>query len=64
MEEISTDMYLNKLYGDTLSDEERAAEKEFLESARKARTEAYSNADGGGTNTQGMIDNIFDRKNG
>ena len=62
MEEISTDMYLNKLYGDTLSDEERAAEKEFLESARKARTEAYSNADGGGTNTQGMIDNIFDRK--
>ena len=64
MEEISTDMYLNKLYGDTLSDEERAAEKEFLESARQARTEAYSNADGGGTNTQGMIDNIFDRKNG
>ena len=64
MEEISTDMYLNKLYGDTLSEEERAAEKEFLESARKARTEAYSNADGGGTNTQGMIDNIFDRKNG
>ena len=64
MEEISTDMYLNKLYGDTLSDEERAAEKEFLESARKARTEAYSNADGGGTNTKGMIDNIFDRKNG
>ena len=64
MEEISTDMYLNKLYGDTLSDEERAAEKEFLESARKARTEAYSNADGGGANTQGMIDNIFDRKNG
>ena len=62
MEEISTDMYLNKLYGDTLSDEERAAEKEFLESARQARTEAYSNADGGGTNTQGMIDNIFDRK--
>lgn len=62
MEEISTDMYLNKLYGDTLSAEERAAEKEFLESARKARTEAYSNADGGGTNTQGMIDNIFDRK--
>ena len=62
MEEISTDMYLNKLYGDTLSDEERAAEKEFLESARKARTEAYSNADGGGANTQGMIDNIFDRK--
>ena len=64
MEEISTDMYLNKLYGDTLSEEERAAEKEFLESARQARTEAYSNADGGGTNTQGMIDNIFDRKNG
>lgn len=64
MEEISTDMYLNKLYGDTLSAEERAAEKEFLESARQARTEAYSNADGGGTNTQGMIDNIFDRKNG
>lgn len=64
MEEISTDMYLNKLYGDTLSDEERAAEKEFLESARQARTEAYSNAGGGGTNTQGMIDNIFDRKNG
>lgn len=62
MEEISTDMYLNKLYGDTLSEEERAAEKEFLESARKARTEAYSNADGGGANTQGMIDNIFDRK--
>ena len=62
MEEISTDMYLNKLYGDTLSDEERAAEKEFLESARQARTEAYSNADGGGANTQGMIDNIFDRK--
>lgn len=62
MEEISTDMYLNKLYGDTLSAEERAAEKEFLESARQARTEAYSNADGGGTNTQGMIDNIFDRK--
>ena len=62
MEEISTDMYLNKLYGDTLSDEERAAEKEFLESARQARTEAYSNADGGGTNTKGMIDNIFDRK--
>ena len=64
MEEISTDMYLNKLYGDTLSEEERAAEKEFLESARQARTEAYSNADGGGTNTKGMIDNIFDRKNG
>lgn len=64
MEEISTDMYLNKLYGDTLSEEERAAEKEFLESARQARTEAYSNAGGGGTNTQGMIDNIFDRKNG
>ena len=64
MEEISTDMYLNKLYGDTLSDEERAAEKEFLESARQARTEAYSNAGGGGANTQGMIDNIFDRKNG
>ena len=64
MEEISTDMYLNKFYGDTLSDEERAAEKEFLESARQARTEAYSNADGGGANTQGMIDNIFDRKNG
>ena len=63
-EEISTDMYLNKLYGDTLSEEERAAEKEFLESARQARTEAYSNAGGGGTNTQGMIDNIFDRKNG
>ena len=62
MEEISTDMYLNKLYGDTLSEEERAAEKEFLESARQARTEAYSNADGGGANTQGMIDNIFDRK--
>lgn len=62
MEEISTDMYLNKLYGDTLSEEERAAEKEFLESARKARTEAYSNADGGGANTKGMIDNIFDRK--
>lgn len=62
MEEISTDMYLNKLYGDTLSEEERKAEKEFLESARKARTEAYSNADGGGTNTQGMIDNIFGRK--
>lgn len=62
MEEISTDMYLNKLYGDTLSEEERAAEKEFLEAARKARTEAYSNADGGGANTQGMIDNIFDRK--
>lgn len=53
MEEISTDMYLNKLYGDTLSEEERAAEKEFLESARQARTEAYSNADGGGANTQG-----------
>lgn len=53
MEEISTDMYLNKLYGDTLSDEERAAEKEFLEAARQARTEAYSNADGGGANTQG-----------
>lgn len=64
MEEISTDMYLNKLYGDTLSEEERAAEKEFLESARQARTEAYSNAGGGGANTQGMIDNIFDRKNG
>lgn len=64
MEEISTDMYLNKLYGDTLSAEERAAEKEFLESARQARTEAYSNAGGGGTNTKGMIDNIFDRKNG
>lgn len=64
MEEISTDMYLNKLYGDTLSAEEREAEKEFLESARKARAEAYSNANGGGTNTQGMIDNIFDRKNG
>lgn len=62
MEEISTDMYLNKLYGDTLSEEERAAEKEFLEAARQARTEAYSNADGGGANTQGMIDNIFDRK--
>ena len=53
---------MNKLYGDTLSDEERAAEKEFLESARQARTEAYSNADGGGTKTKGMIDNIFDRK--
>lgn len=64
MEEISTDMYLNKLYGDTLSAEERAAEKEFLESARQARTEAYSNAGGGGTNTQGMIDNLFSRKNG
>ena len=64
MEEISTDMYLNKLYGDTLSEEERAAEKEFLESARQARTEAYSNAGGDGTNTKGMIDNIFDRKNG
>lgn len=64
MEEISTDMYLNKLYGDTLSDKEKAAEKEFLEKARQARTEAYSNADGGGANTQGMIDNIFDRKNG
>lgn len=62
MEEISTDMYLNKLYGDTLSEEERAAEKEFLESARQARTEAYSNAGGGGTNTKGMIDNIFDRE--
>lgn len=62
MEEISTDMYLNKLYGDTLSAEEREAEKEFLESARQARTEAYSNADGGGANTQRMIDNIFDRK--
>lgn len=61
MEEISTDMYLNKLYGDTLSSEERAAEKEFLESSRQARTEAYANADGGGANTQGMIDNIFDR---
>lgn len=64
MEEISTDMYLNKLYGDTLSEEERAAEKKFLESARQARTEAYSNAGGGGANTKGMIDNIFDRKNG
>lgn len=64
MEEISTDMYLNKLYGDTLNEEERAAEKEFLESARKARTEAYSNAGGGGANTKGMIDNIFSRKNG
>ena len=62
MEEISTDMYLNKLYGDTLSEEERAAEKEFLESARQARTEAYSNAGGDGTNTKGMIDNIFSRK--
>ena len=61
MEEISTDMYLNKLYGDTLSSEERAAEKEFLESSRQARTDAYANAGGDGANTQGMIDNIFDR---
>ena len=62
MEEISPDMYIEKLYGDSLNRTEKEKELEFLEQSRQARTDAYSNADGGGANTQGMIDNIFDRK--
>ena len=62
MEEISADMYIEKLYGDTLSRAEKEKEKSFLEESRQARTDAYSNADGGGANTQGMIDNMFGRK--
>ena len=41
---------------------EKEKEKSFLEESRQARTDAYSNADGGGANTQGMIDNMFGRK--
>ena len=62
MEEIAADMYIEKLYGDTLSRAEKEKEKSFLEESRQARTDAYSNADGGGANTQGMIDNMFGRK--
>lgn len=62
MEEISPDMYIEKLYGDSLNRTEKEKEKTFLEQSRQARTDAYSNANGGGTNTQGMIDNIFERK--
>ena len=59
MEEISPDMYIEKLYGDSLSRAEKDKELEFLNESRAARQDAYANAGGDGENIQGMIDNKF-----
>lgn len=61
MEEISPELYVEKLYGDTMTRAEKDAELEFLNESRAARTEAYSNASGDGANTEGMLDNLFKR---
>lgn len=62
MEEISPELYVEKLYGDSMSRAEKEAELEFLKSSREKRTEAYSNAGGDGENVEGMLDNMFRRK--
>lgn len=62
MEEISPELYVDKLYGDTMTRAEKETELQFLKESRAARTDAYSNASGDGANSQGMIDNIFNMK--
>lgn len=61
MEEISPELYIEKLYGDTMSRAEKEKELAFLKESRAARTDAYSNASGDGANTEGMLDNMFRR---
>jgi len=52
---ISTDMYLDKLYGDTLSESERAREKEFLEKDMDEATNPF-----GGNKDEADDDEEFD----
>lgn len=59
MEELSPEMYVDKLYGDTLSRAEKDKELKFLKSSREDRTDAMSGAAGGGMNSQGMVNNKF-----
>jgi hypothetical protein len=59
MEEISPELYIEKLYGDTLNRAEKEKELKFLKSSREDRTEAMSGAGGGGANSFGMVNNKF-----
>lgn len=61
MEEISPELYVEKLYGDTMTRAEKESELQFLKESRAARTDAYSNASGDGANTEGLLDNMFKR---
>ena len=60
MDEISPKMYVEKLYGDTLSQAEKDEELKFLKSSKEDRTEAMSGAAGGGVNSPGMVENMYD----
>lgn len=60
MDEISPKMYIEKLYGDTLSRAEKDDELKFLKSSKEDRTEAMSGAAGGGMNSPGMVENMYD----
>lgn len=59
MEELSPEMYVERLYGDTLSRAEKDIELKYLKSSREDRTEAMSGAAGGGMNSMGMVENKF-----
>lgn len=59
MEELSPEMYIERLYGDTLSQSEKKDELKFLKSSRDDRTDAMSGAGGGGANSFGMVNNKY-----
>jgi hypothetical protein len=57
-ETMSEKMFMNKLYGDTLSEEEYRAELEWLkEHHTEPKDEGMLGAAGGGANLPGMMDN-------
>lgn len=63
MEEISPELYVERLYGDTLSRAEKDKELKFLKNSREDRTEAMSGAGGDGANSFGMVNNKFELDN-
>lgn len=58
--EMSDEMYLQKLYGNSISDAERARELKWLkENHSEPRTEGMTGAGGGGANLPGMKENMM-----
>lgn len=58
-ENISEEMYMKKLYGDTLTDADYETELQWLKDTHtKHREDAYKGAAGGGVNMPGMLNNM------
>lgn len=53
---ISTDMYLDKLYGDTLSGAERSREKEYLEAKQQESEDPFGGMSGAGGESGGELE--------